>query len=48
MTSGMMEWWNNGRLKNWLYPIIPLFHYSNIPIFHSEGIYHCGITIINK
>jgi hypothetical protein len=34
----MMEYWNNGFCMNSFYiiPNIPLFQYSNIPIFQSR------------
>lgn len=31
--DGMMEWWNSGSWKRFI--IIPLFHYSIVPLFRS-------------
>ncbi len=31
--TGIMEWWNHGLCRSGPRPCIPLFHYSNIPVF---------------
>jgi hypothetical protein len=37
--DGILEWWNIGKYQQTLYPkpIIPTFHYSNIPIAKQSG-----------